>query len=288
MACVGVFSPACLVAADWPQWRGPNRDGKAAGFDAPATWPKELTKKWSVPVGDGVATPALVGDRLYVFSRQGGDEIIRCLEAASGKQVWQEKYPARMPSGGARGFAGPRSSPTVMDGKVVTFGVDSTLACWDAATGSKVWRKESLGEPPTFFVSCSPIVIDGTSPGERIVIAEYGREQGGGLAAYDLNTGKRKWYWDGDGATYGSPIVLTVEGTSVLVAPTAENIVAVNPADGKLLWKSPFPAPRMTYNAATPVVVAGQTIFYSGNGRGRGSKEFKFEKSNGRVDAKEL
>src|SRR5947209_9208232 len=194
MACVGVFSPACLVAADWPQWRGPNRDGKAAGFDAPSTWPKELTKKWSVVIGDGVATPALVGDKLYTFSRQGGDEIIRCLDAATGNELWQDKYPT--PSGRTPGgFEGPRASPAVADGKVVTYGVNNTLSCLDAGSGSKIWRKEKVGAPPRFFASSSPIVFDEPT-GEKVVIAEYGSEGGGGLVAYDLATGNRKWFWD--------------------------------------------------------------------------------------------
>src|SRR5438876_917748 len=85
---VGIFGSCGAVAADWPQWRGPNRDAKVAGFTAPATWPKALTKKWEVAVGDGVATPALVGDKLYVFSREGGDEVVRCLEAATSKEIW--------------------------------------------------------------------------------------------------------------------------------------------------------------------------------------------------------
>lgn len=76
------------AAQDWSQWRGDNRDGKAAEFSAPATWPKELNKKWEVTLGDGVATPSLVGDRLYVFSRQDGNEIARCLNAADGSEIW--------------------------------------------------------------------------------------------------------------------------------------------------------------------------------------------------------
>src|SRR5689334_9653342 len=101
------------AAADWPQWRGPDRDARAADFQAPAAWPKELTRKWSVPVGDGVATPALVGDRLYVFARQGGDEVTRCLDAATGKEAWQDKYPAKPATGPAGSFPGPRASPAV-------------------------------------------------------------------------------------------------------------------------------------------------------------------------------
>src|ERR1700730_17176865 len=82
-------------ASDWPQWRGPNRDAKVVGFDAPKTWPKELTQKWKVTVGDGVATPALVGDKLYVFSRQEGKEVTRCLDAATGEELWQDKHQAQ-------------------------------------------------------------------------------------------------------------------------------------------------------------------------------------------------
>src|SRR5262249_8600871 len=71
-------------AQDWPQWRGPNRDAKVDGFTAPKEWPKELTKKWKITVGNGVATPALVGERLYVFTREGNNEVIRCLKVADG------------------------------------------------------------------------------------------------------------------------------------------------------------------------------------------------------------
>src|SRR5690348_960996 len=80
--------------ADWPQWRGDNRDGRVSDFKAPATWPTELTKKWSVTVGDGAATPSLVGDRLYVFSREEKSEALRCLDAASGKEIWKASYVA--------------------------------------------------------------------------------------------------------------------------------------------------------------------------------------------------
>src|SRR2546421_11519742 len=95
------------VAQDWPQWRGSNRDAKAADFKAPKTWPKELTKKWKVTVGDGVSTPALVGDKLYVFSREGGNEVLRCLNAIDGKEIWQDKYESLGASGPAQGYSGP-------------------------------------------------------------------------------------------------------------------------------------------------------------------------------------
>src|SRR5690348_16313703 len=88
------FLGAGVAIADWPQWRGPNRDAKVTDFKAPQTWPKTLTQKWKVTVGSGDATPALVGDKVYVFSREGADEVVRCLNAGDGMQVWEKRYPA--------------------------------------------------------------------------------------------------------------------------------------------------------------------------------------------------
>jgi outer membrane protein assembly factor BamB len=99
-------------AQNWPQWRGPNRDAKAVDFKAPDTWPKELTQKWLVNVGDGVATPALMGERLYVFTRQDTNEVVRCLEAATGNELWSDKYESKPADGYAKEFParGPRLS----------------------------------------------------------------------------------------------------------------------------------------------------------------------------------
>src|SRR5881227_926265 len=107
------LGPFCLGAgaADWPQWRGPNRDNKVVGFTAPATWPKELTQKWKVTVGLGDSSPVLVGDKVYVFTRQGEDEVTSCLDAASGKVVWQDKYAAEAVRGPAVSVGEPPGHP---------------------------------------------------------------------------------------------------------------------------------------------------------------------------------
>ena len=274
------ISASCALAQDWPQWRGPNRDARASGFTAPQTWPKELTQKWKITVGLGDATPALVGDKLYVFVRQGGDEVIRCLDAANGKELWQEKYAAQAVSGPPSQHSGPRSSPAVADGKVVTIGVGGVLSCVDAANGKLLWRKDDFtGAWPRFFTASSPIITGG------LCIAQLGGESNGGIVAYDLATGDQKWKWTGDGTAYASPDLLTVDGTKMLVTLTAKEIVGLGVADGKLLWEAPFPARGMNYNAATPIV-EGQTVIYTG--AGRGTKAMKIEKTADGFAAKEL
>ena len=274
------ISASCALAQDWPQWRGPNRDAKASGFTAPQTWPKELTQKWKVSVGLGDATPALVGNKLYVFARQDADEVIRCLDAANGKELWQEKYAAQAVSGPATPHSGPRSSPAVADGKVVTIGVGGVLSCVDAANGKMLWRKDDFsGAWPRFFTASSPIVTGG------LCIAQLGSESNGGIVAYDLATGDQKWKWTGDGTAYASPIILTVEGTKMVVTLTAKKIVGLGVTDRKLLWEAPFPSQGRAYNAATPIV-DGSTVIYAGSGRG--TKAVKIEKTADGFAAKEL
>ena len=267
-------------AQDWPQWRGSNRDARAISFTAPKTWPKELTQKWKITVGEGVATPSLAGDKLYVFSRQEGQEILRCLDAASGKELWQDKYDALGATGPASGFSGPRCSPSVAEGKVVTLGVRGTLSCLDAASGKLLWRKDDFsGALPKFFTSASPLVADG------LVVAELGGDGNGGIVAYDLTTGTEKWRWTGDAPAYASPVLMTVGGAKLIVAQTEAKMLALGLADGKLQWEAPFAVEGRGYNAATPIV-DGQTIIYSGSNRG--TTAVRLEKDGGSMVAKPL
>jgi len=280
LGCVILIGASSVFAQDWPQWRGANRDGKVTGFKAPQEWPKELKLRWKETVGSGDATPALVGDKLYVFTRQGDDEVTTCLDAASGKGQWTDKYAAQAVTGAAARHPGPRSSPAVAEGKVVTLGVGGVLSCLDAATGKVVWRKDPFPKVvPQFFTSTSPIIVDG------MAIGHLGGQGNGAIIAYDLNTGDEKWRWAGEGPAYASPALLTVAGTRQLVTLAEKSIVAVGVADGKLLWQLPFVPERRAYNAATPII-DGQTVIYTG--AGRGAKAVKIEKQGDGFAAKEL
>lgn len=280
VGCVILLIANCVFAQDWPQWRGPNRDGKVSGFTAPQVWPKELTQKWKTTVGSGDATPALVGNKLYVFTRQGDEEVTLCLDAGGGKELWRDKYAAQAVTGAPARHPGPRSSPAVADGKVVTIGVGGVLSCLDAATGKLVWRKDPFPKVvPQFFTAMSPIIADG------MCIAHLGGQGNGALIAYDLASGEEKWRWTEEGPEYASPALLTVEGTKQIVTLTEKSIVGVGVADGKLLWQLPFVPQGMAYNAATPIV-DGQTVIYTG--KARGTKAVKIEKQGNGFAAKEL
>src|SRR5687767_9210395 len=184
--CVLLLCAERASAQDWPQWRGPNRDNKVVGFTAPQMWPKELTKKWKVSVGVGESSPVLAANKLYVFGRQGGDEVTLCLNADSAKEIWQDRYATEPATGAAKNHAGPRATPAVAEGKVCTFGVRGILSCLDADSGKVIWRKDTKAWPK-FFTSASPLIADG------LCIIYLGSESNGELAAYDLTTGEAKW-----------------------------------------------------------------------------------------------
>ena len=247
---------------DWPQWRGTQRDGRISGFRAPSIWPETLACRWSATVGLGDATPALVGDKLYVFARQGDREATLCLDALHGRELWREEYEAEAVTGPGRSHPGPRSSPAVAQGKVVTLGVGGVLSCLDAGTGRLLWRKDPFPKTvPISFVAMSPLLLNGTC------IAHLGAHRNSAVIAYDLASGEEKWRWAGDGPAYASPVPLTAAGVRQVVVQADLSLVGLAVADGRLLWKVPTPIWGAFSNSVTPVV-DGEVVIYSGQGAG--------------------
>ena len=137
LALSGIVS---ISAQDWPQWRGANRDGKVNDFIAPESWPPELSLQWRDSVGTGDATPVLVGDRLYVFTRQGDQEVILCLDADRGEEQWRIEYAAPAVTGAGARHPGPRSTPVVSENKILTLGASGILSCVEMTAGTLLWR----------------------------------------------------------------------------------------------------------------------------------------------------
>jgi outer membrane protein assembly factor BamB len=276
-----LMGAASAWAQDWPQWRGPNRDNKVKGFAVPATWPKELSKQWQVSVGIGESSPLLVGDKVYVFARQDDDEVTLCLDAASGKEIWRDKYAAEKVKGAAAniggGFKGTRSTPALAEGKICTLGVGGVVSCLDAATGKVVWRHDTKSKPQ-FYTSSSPLIVDG----KCIVYVAA-------LTAYDLASGESKWEWTGGGTPYGSPVLMTVDGAKQVVTPTVGAIAGISLGDGKPLWEVKVGGEGYQGNFSTPVI-DGQTVIYSAAAKGKdaGTVAVKIDKQAEGYAATEL
>ena len=258
-----VLSAACSAlvtaqSADWPQWRGPNRDGVVASFVDPRVWPEQLTKRWTIDVGLGYASPVLVGGRLFVYSRQNDDEVLQAVDAATGKAVWRASYPApfAMNPAAARHEKGPKSTPTYAAGRLYTLGMSGIVTAFDAQSGKQIWQKPAPPDAPLYHTSMSPLVDRG------LVIVHVGGHNKGALTAFDAAAGTVKWTWPGDGPAYGSPMAADFDGTRQIVVFTQQNLVGVSAATGELLWKRPFTT-RSIQNTITPIFYGG-TVIVSG------------------------
>ena len=247
-------------SSDWTQYRGPGRDG-AATFAVPTNWPDSLVQKWKVEVGTGYASPIVVGDRVYVFSRRGDNEGMSAHDVATGRELWRFGYaaPFTMHSAATRHNQGPKSTPIFTNGRLLSIGMTGVVTAWDAATGRQLWQKPASDPVPMYTSHSFSPIVDGTN-----VIFHVGGHDKGALTAFDIATGNQKWAWDGDGPGYGSPMIANIGGTRQVIAITQKKVVGVDAATGGLLWERPYPSPSTT-NSNTPMIY-GQTIIVSGNG----------------------
>ena len=200
--------------------RGPNRDGQVIGFTAPKAWPKELTKKWTAAVGTGVSSPVLVGDKLYAFGRIGGDEVTTCLVAASGKPLWQEKYSTDHALPGLpSGYGGPRSTPAVAEGKVLHSRREwdrflSGCSLRQGRSGRKKYWRKTYVQHLHVATGCRRQMLRVFERPNRFRRDQRRREVEGAKRVRD--------------APYGSPVLITVDGTK-----QTRHALAARFADGR-------------------------------------------------------
>lgn len=270
-----LFAALALVAsgsvvslgAQWPQWRGPNRDGIVPASQTPKTWPAQPTLKWKQSIGEGYSSPVVSNGRIFVHSRTSPAEFVTAFDLAAGKQLWTARYEAPFTkSQYARQMSGgPFSTPLVSNGRVFTLGVTAILSSFDAATGELKWRKDYSKEVSTAKLftgtAMSPLVDSG------LLIVHVGDDTAGAFRAYDPMTGAEKWTLPGHGPGYASPVAVTVPGTSrQFVTMTDGAVVGVDVTSGRLLWSLPFPD-EWHENVVTPVV-AEDVLVISGTRKG--------------------
>ncbi|MDQ3071026.1 MAG: PQQ-like beta-propeller repeat protein [Acidobacteriota bacterium] len=256
----------CVVAAQWAEWRGPARDGGVAAALVPAVWPAALTEGWAVEVGEGYSTPVAAGGRVFVHARRDPEEVVTAFDAASGKQIWQERYQAPFTKNQyANAMAkGPNATPLVANGRLYTFGVSAVLTAHDAATGKVIWRHDYSKEIDSSKLFCgtamSPILVDGA------ILVHTGDDRGGVFRSFDAATGTPRWEQKAAGPGYASPVLATLAGAKQIVTMTDKSIVGVSTESGAVLWQFPFPD-EWNENIVTPVI-AGDTVIVSGVRKG--------------------
>jgi len=250
-------------AADWPQWRGPNRDGISAETGLLDAWPKGGPPlAWQIHgLGEGYSSAAIAAGRLFIQGQQGNEEYVLALDAATGKQLWRTH--TGIPFKESHGY-GPRGTPTVDGEQVYALAADGMLVCLDAATGRTLWGYNVVdhfhGQVPHWGISESPLVDGG-----RIIVTPGG--SGAAVVALDKNNGKPLWQSQNDSAAYSSPMIYDVNGARRVVVFTADSAMGLDVANGKLEWRYERVANQIA-NIATPIVHGGEIFLSSAYGTG--------------------
>ncbi len=262
--------PPALMA-EWPQWRGPLRDGHASGTQLPAMWPAQPPKpKWTADVGLGYSGAVITRGKLFIHTRndEKQEERCLCLDATTGKELWAIAYPCKFKSPDPTAGKGPNATPTVDHDRVYFFGLGGMLTCAEFDTGKVLWqhdcdkeywgvKKTSDGDDawfPPCGASASPLVDRDT------VIVPIGGKKAGAVSGFDRNTGKLVWSALEDRSSYASPLIVSPGGVKQIVAFTGTRMVGLRHSDRELLWDHAFPT-RFEQTIVSPVVWKDLVVF---------------------------
>ena len=257
MICILLGAPG----ADWPQFLGPERNSTSTETGLLQTWDaKGPPVLWQKEVGEGYSTPVVARGRLILFHRVGNEDLVECLEAATGRGIWKHADATKYEDPLGKGD-GPRSTPLIAGERVYTLSPAGLLSCRKMADGEKVWQRALLQDyevPPSFFGVGTSSILEGGR-----LLVNVGA-QNAGIVAFDKDSGKEVWKATGDGASYASPIAADIGGVRHVVFFTRQGIVSLDPATGAVRfgkrWRSRMNA---SVNAASPVVIGDQLFFTS-------------------------
>ncbi len=264
-----LLSLSRIVAADWPQWRGPAGTGHVpAGVPVPQSLPAEPQAVWRIKVGDGLASPVVAGGKVFFLDNQTNKETVHALDAASGRALWS--VPLDDAFKDSQSLPGPRCTPTVDGDRVYAQSCKGELQCLNAATGKLIWRVHYVKDLEAVFIgekgqaagasrhgyNGAPIV-DGPH-----LIAGAGGTNGASVVCFDKLTGKIVWKSQSDLAAYAPPILATLAGVKQVVRFTVEGVMGLNRADGQLLWRVPLKT-TFARHVTTPVVIEDMVMVAS-------------------------
>lgn len=262
-------------AADWPQILGPQRNGIADAAEKIAShWKGSLKSPWSRPVGSGFAGIAVAAGRAVLFHRENGEEVIECLDAATGKPLWKDSYPtAFRPQFGSDD--GPLCTPTITQGQVITYGAEGVLASHDLQTGVQTWTRDTHrdfgAETGYFGAGSTPLVV-----GDLVVVNVGGKRAAAGIVAFKMLDGATVWKKIADDASYSAPVLMDLEGMPIAIVITRLKCVGIEVPHGSEIFEVPFGARGPTVNGASPVVFGNQIFLTSSYGVGALSGTLNF------------
>jgi outer membrane protein assembly factor BamB len=257
-----IIGAAAASGEDWPQFLGPARNGSTRDKIA-ARWPDAGPRVlWDKKLGHGWSGPVVSGGRVIVFHREGDKELVQCLDATGGKELWHADYDTHYQDD--FGFDdGPRSTPSISGDRVYTLGAEGMLSCWQTGDGKRAWqvdtRREFNADKGFFGMVCSPLV-----EGDAVILnvgGTAGKKKGAGIAAFDRNSGKLLWNATDHEAGYSSPVLMDAGGRRLVVSLTRAGLVGLDPRNGHVIFEKPFRSrSAASVNAASPVIV-GDLIF---------------------------
>lgn len=273
---IGGFPATTVDAADWPQWLGPTRNGVTTEVVSP--WTETPKIAWKQAVTQAYSSPIVVDGAVVIHSAADGSEAeqVLVLDALTGKERWTDSYPRERYR--SMFGAGPRTTPTAVDGKLFTFGITGVLSGYDLQTGKRLWQTNPYevfkGSLPRFGVCSSPLVVDG----RVIVMVGAG---GSAVVAYDAATGEVAWKALDEPASSASPIVMTrgegAEAVQELVVQTTLRVVGLSPKDGTVKWEHPLVF-QPAGVSPTPLAI-GKSLVVTTQDTGTMSLEFGMDKS---------
>jgi outer membrane protein assembly factor BamB len=267
LALSAAVTAAAAGAADWPQWRGPQRDGHVpAGEKEPARLAAEVKPLWRIDVGSGFGSPVVAGGKVYCMDLQENKEVVRAVEAASGKPLWQTPIDEPFKDGWG---TGPRFTPLVDGPRVYALSCKGELQCLNAADGKPVWRANFVADFGAVFIGEKGSAVGASRHGNTAapvidgdhLIAAAGGLKGASLVCFKKATGEVVWKSESDPAAHAALMLAELGGRRQVVAFTAEALIAADARDGKLLWRVPITT-RLGRHVTTPVI-AGDLVVAS-------------------------